>query len=547
VDNDGKDELLVGQTNSPTSETIFHLLDINEEGNVESRIAYAGFTPRFRGDGGVNLHVCDLNGDGKKEILVASMGNSGNHGDDRDSAPRNLMGIIIPIITNAQVTGFQRAARGVFNVFTEEDNPSGGFSITAGELNGNTEDGDEVVVGTSAMYDIDGFSITPRMAAPESRYRIMKISFDGSTFGGLQNVIGGIRGFNAYVDRWNPLSSAINVAIIPNLDIRFPFPFPTPPKSIYMGTFTLAVQSYSTYKWQNDGTRIVNATGIAWTSFNCVNKIVIPDFLDDFVLVRKNLQIVDTVRNPQTEISLQEALRFDKTAQLNTRITLMIPQDYVIREQIRADELLDHLKIEESLLDDLVPVMPLGDIKLKFENLTIDKDIHGNWIATGGTACYPSDPPVVPPNYISLNTAGFTTRLYSFCISPSSATAEAELVLPSSLIAGADCSAATLALGEIDINSTCQYYKELPDTPYGPWFIDRHGMIIHGTGFVADFSKLISWAGWTGNPALTPAWRGVVIMGGETIPADPDTTLSNIGYLKALLQNACMESCTAPE
>ena len=161
VDNDGKDELLVGQTNSPTSETIFHLLDINEEGNVESRIAYAGFTPRFRGDGGVNLHVCDLNGDGKKEILVASMGNSGNHGDDRDSAPRNLMGIIIPIITNAQVTGFQRAARGVFNVFTEEDNPSGGFSITAGELNGNTEDGDELVVGTSAMYDIDGFSITP--------------------------------------------------------------------------------------------------------------------------------------------------------------------------------------------------------------------------------------------------------------------------------------------------------------------------------------------------------------------------------------------------
>ena len=98
-----------------------------------------------------------------------------------------------------------------------------------------------------------------------------------------------------------------------------------------------------------------------------MNKIVIPDFLDDFVLVRKNLQIVDTVRNPQTEISLQEALRFDKTAQLNTGITLMIPQDYVIREQIRADELLDHLKIEESLLDDLVPVMPLGDIKLSLK------------------------------------------------------------------------------------------------------------------------------------------------------------------------------------
>ena len=148
------------------------------------------------------------------------------------------MGIIIPIITNAQVTGFQRAARGVFNVFTEEDNPSGGFSITAGELNGNTEDGDEVVVGTSAMYDIDGFSITPRMAAPESRYRIMKISFDGSTFGGLQNVIGGIRGFNAYVDRWNPLSSAINVTIMePNLISDF-ISFPTPPKSIYIGTFT---------------------------------------------------------------------------------------------------------------------------------------------------------------------------------------------------------------------------------------------------------------------------------------------------------------------
>ena len=166
--------------------------------------------------------------------------------------------------------------------------------------------------------------------------------FDGSTLR-LQNVIEGSEALT-FVDRWNPLSSAINVAIIPNLDIRFPFPSRLLPNR-FIGERLPCSAPYSTL----NGRMMAPESSMyrhRLTSFNCVNKIVIPIFWTTVGLCERTCRL--WIRcNPQTEISLQEALRFDKTAQLNTVITLMIPQDYVIREQIRKDEPLDHLKIEE--------------------------------------------------------------------------------------------------------------------------------------------------------------------------------------------------------
>ncbi|MGC9326769.1 MAG: hypothetical protein ACP5I1_03970, partial [Candidatus Hinthialibacter sp.] len=134
------------------------------------------------------------------------------------------------------------------------------------------------------------------------------------------------------------------------------------------------------------------------------------------------------------------------------------------------------------------------------------------------------------PSRISLESSGFTTYLDSLCLFPASATAEAVLEFPASLTSGVDCQSATLDLGEITITQDCQYHKSFPDDEFGPWQACGTPMQIVGAGFVADFSK--TWS-YSGTPALAAGWRGVVLMGGETIPGDPDTTLSNTGYLKA--------------
>ena len=116
------------------------------------------FNPRFRGDGGVELTVVDLNGDGLNEIIAASQGNSQNHGDERDEAPLNVISIIEPVVIDGQVIGFVRPDRSVLSVWRNAINPSGAVSVTAAELNG-LDDGQEIVVGTGSLIQVDDTSV----------------------------------------------------------------------------------------------------------------------------------------------------------------------------------------------------------------------------------------------------------------------------------------------------------------------------------------------------------------------------------------------------
>ena len=208
VDGDGKDELLVGQTNSPTSQTIFHLLDINDSGQVESRIPYAGFQQRFRGNGGVELTVTDLNGDGINEIVAASQGNSKDHSDERDEAPLNLISVIEPIVEGGHVTGFVRPNRSVLAVWRDSINPSGAVSITAIELN-DIDDGQELVVGTGSLIHVQDLNVKIISPAPQARYRLIKVPFDGTTVGQITNVMGTRDGYPAFLDAANPASGRV--------------------------------------------------------------------------------------------------------------------------------------------------------------------------------------------------------------------------------------------------------------------------------------------------------------------------------------------------
>ena len=211
LNGDGVDELLAGQTNSDTSQTLFCVLQINSSGGVAKRLMYAGFEPRFRGNGGVQPCVVDLNGDGINEIVVASMGNDRMHGDDRDNAPLNLIGVIQPVLSGSDIIGFSRAQSGVLNVLSSTINPSGAISIGAGELNG-LADGQEMIFGTGSMVDVNGFNVTPILPAPDSRYRVAKLSYDGSQVTGLASLYGAKGStFPAFTGVYDPTSGAVYV------------------------------------------------------------------------------------------------------------------------------------------------------------------------------------------------------------------------------------------------------------------------------------------------------------------------------------------------
>ncbi len=135
LDGDGDDELLVGQTNSVTSQTIFHVLNINESYGIGTRYSYAGFEPKFRGNGGVEMVVADLNGDGQNEIIAASQGNNRQHGseedqDPRNTAPINVIGVIEPCFRRRNYHGLHASiAECDQRSFPKAINPSGSVSI----------------------------------------------------------------------------------------------------------------------------------------------------------------------------------------------------------------------------------------------------------------------------------------------------------------------------------------------------------------------------------------------------------------------------------
>nr|HPO07303.1 SUMF1/EgtB/PvdO family nonheme iron enzyme [bacterium] len=138
VDGDGLDELIVGQMNGASARTQFSVLKFGTGMQVSDRIGAVAFPPDQRGLGGVNLAVGDVDGDGKKEIVVVTAGHADGGGyirafewkDDR------------PVAEGDPV-----------QVFTPEENPSGGLDVTVGNL--DLDSADEIIVSTQARIDLN--------------------------------------------------------------------------------------------------------------------------------------------------------------------------------------------------------------------------------------------------------------------------------------------------------------------------------------------------------------------------------------------------------
>lgn len=204
VDGDGLDELIVGQTGSPTSLTQFSVIDIDLNGNHQ-RHNFVTMPSGFRGSGGTEIAVVDLNGDGKNELVAAGMG----IGNSNDAG--SVISVIVPVIENGSITGFVRPVTSVLKVVSDTVNPGGGLSIAAGEFDANPLNGQELLIGSGK-------------GAPQSFYKTLRVDYDSSMgeFGTVTDVrflTGPPKNLNfivpAFLNDFNPSSGAIHVGALP--------------------------------------------------------------------------------------------------------------------------------------------------------------------------------------------------------------------------------------------------------------------------------------------------------------------------------------------
>ncbi|MBZ0257712.1 ice-binding family protein [bacterium] len=236
LDGDGLDELVVGQTNSPTSRGVIQVLDFGApnplvdnvvfdanyfEYNVFDKLpsVFAG----LRGNGGVNLAVADITGDGHPEVILTSQGNSRNFGDERDGASPNPIIILQPVVSNGRVVDFNVPSGGIQGAFNQFDplnnpetvgalNPSSALSVGVGEFSGFADDGKEIVVGTQAIIEYDGFSASISRRPPDSRYSILYFeqNSEGSISASSLILDNFADGFRAFSGNYEPSSASIS-------------------------------------------------------------------------------------------------------------------------------------------------------------------------------------------------------------------------------------------------------------------------------------------------------------------------------------------------
>lgn len=293
------------------------------------------------------------------------------------------------------------------------------------------------------------------------------------------------------------------------------------PDTLKMGEFTIYVEEYDKGgRYDALSKTYRGLSGIGRIRFTCQRRFPFFDvLLKDAVLKPYSVSIVDTIKNPQTEISPRDAVILGIKAQVNSTVEIMLPH-----YGSKAADL-------SRYLNDVAAVKRPEGIRVRFKNLTVGVLKPGATVGTvvEGIATYPSDPPIPTPPF-ELNIApGFILQVDSLAVFPNRPTkAIARLVLPNSLTAGEACRAATLGLGVIQLSARCEFYKELLDSTYGTFGVGATTLAIAGRGYVADFSSLRQYIP-SGKPL---AWKGVALLNGQSKGSPSGTVVSNIGYLQ---------------
>ncbi|MFC2095805.1 hypothetical protein ACFLSW_05155 [Candidatus Bipolaricaulota bacterium] len=302
------------------------------------------------------------------------------------------------------------------------------------------------------------------------------------------------------------------------------------PHTLLIGDFVLFVERYDEEeKTDQSGLptsqavrprldRLEGLSGTAWLSFDCSAPSVAPG-LTPLLPSRYVFDVVLIVTNPATQITLLEARLIQPDITPGQTLELQLP--------LKSQDVSGITAAKDWLLQGIEQfgVVVKGDIRVRFEDATIVEvpEQEGVGRIIEGVAFYPAGP--LYPDIIRLSIDGFTALIDLLTLTPTGATANVVLELPPSIASEDACERVSIPLGEIAITPYCEFYAENPADPFGSWIVGDTGLIVSGTGYIADFS-------FSQSPLSKPAsWKGVVLQNGTGSGSALVPTTSNTGYL----------------
>ncbi|MCK4681397.1 hypothetical protein KAT59_00035, partial [Candidatus Bipolaricaulota bacterium] len=301
------------------------------------------------------------------------------------------------------------------------------------------------------------------------------------------------------------------------------------PHTLLIGDFVLLVERYDNEE-KTDQSKLPTSqatrlgpeqleglSGTAWLSFDC-SAPAVPGFTP-LLPSRYVFDVVLIVSDPARQISLPDARLIQPEIMVGEKLQLELP--------VKSQDMPGIIAAKDLFLQEIEQLggVAKGDIRVRFEDATIVEvpEQEGVGRIIEGAAFYPADP--LYPDIIRLSIDGFTALIDILTLTPTGATANVVLELPSNIAFETTCERAQLALGEITITPNCEFYVEKPTDPFGPWIVGDTGLIVSGTGYIADFSS-------TWSPLSNPAsWKGVVLQNGTGSGNALVPTTSNTGYL----------------
>ena len=299
-----------------------------------------------------------------------------------------------------------------------------------------------------------------------------------------------------------------------------PKPIIEPPGVLLIGAFTLTVDAITSVgEWDAKSKVFKGVSGTAWLKLDCagiVPTLELAKLPQGYTRMVADLEVVQRVTHPETEISLLDAYRFNPDVHVG--------QTLAVDLAVTGSRFHDLARSDRGILEPLESLEHRGDILVSFKQVNIEsvpgKKNTGRILR--GEVTFPADPPC--PREIRLDRDGFLVLITAMTLRPAGATATATLVLPDSIGSEKTCQPARLSLGRVAFTPDCDIYVDRPDGEFGPWLIGDTGLVVTGRGYTVDLSQTVS-------PAPRPAaWMGVVLHDG-TASGSLNPLDSNTGYL----------------
>ena len=292
------------------------------------------------------------------------------------------------------------------------------------------------------------------------------------------------------------------------------------PDSLQLGAYVLVVEKFEPGGiWNETDLTCSSLNGIGFIRMKCPEMLtIVPGLWKDAHLKPVSFRVVETVRNPEREISLEDASKLELQQKTGSDVEIMMP--HVNNKAVKVS---DYMK-------EMVKLKTDRGIPVRFNDLTVKVAAIGDKKGTvlSGNAKFPvSDDAVNAPYNLNIY-PGFTLKINEITFTPKlEPLMKARLELPVSITSGTACGRSYLNMENIRLSARCEFYHEFPNENFGTFGIGNTQLTVNGKGYIVDFSSTKSYAA-SGKPA---SWKGVVLMNGESAGMASGSVTSNTGFL----------------